>query len=58
MRHLIWYLRTAFCSHKWEYEEIASEVVDYHNTDIVHKRDWIVSATCTNCGWHRKYKKF
>lgn len=50
MRHLIWYLRSAFCKHEWEREEKFA--------NGAYKDDYRVSTTCNKCGWHRSYWKF
>lgn len=52
MRHLVWYLRSVFCKHEWDYEEKFVKVINSG------KQDYKVSATCKKCGWHRKYWKF
>lgn len=46
----MWYIRSAFCSHEWEYEEKQVE------TDT--KNGQKVFARCKECGWHRKYWKY
>src|SRR5271166_6094669 len=55
MRWLVWYIRSWFCSHKWEYAECNYE---YSNGGLVCKTGPKVSATCESCGWHRSYWKF
>ena len=55
MKHLIWYIRSMFCKHEWDYEEKF-----YKSSSLLgkHKTGYVVSATCKNCGWHRSYNKF
>lgn len=55
MRHLVWYIRSMFCRHDWDYEERF-----YTAENLLEQRSsgYIVSATCKTCGWHRSYKKF
>lgn len=53
MRHLIWYLRSAFCKHEWEYDQ--TNWVPFGNGKV---ENVLMSATCKKCGWHRKYNKF
>jgi len=54
MRWLIYYLRSAFCEHTWERaEEFCTENEGDSKVSGIK-----VSATCTKCGWHRKYWKF
>ena len=56
MMHLIWYLRSAFCRHDWDYQE--SHMREYGNYSSLTREGIKVSATCKKCGWHRKYWKF
>jgi len=53
MRFLVWYLKSVFCEHDWEREEIEVTTI----TPISIKTKTQVSATCKKCGWHRKYYK-
>jgi len=55
MRYLIWYFKSCFCKHKWIYEErnwAGSNLLGQQSSGIT------ISATCSQCGWHRKYEKF
>ncbi len=55
MRTLVWWIRSCFCAHVWEREEIDAETLDdFGDSDRTGTR---VSATCTACGWHRSYWK-
>lgn len=57
MTWIIWTIRNWFCKHEFEREE---REVKYHDGDpenIVAIKI-MVSATCTKCGWHRRYRKF
>lgn len=56
MRTLFWWLRSCFCKHDWEYEEIRCSV---YRVDQISESDVLrVSMTCKKCGWHRNYNKF
>ena len=54
-RSIVFHLRSAFCNHKWIREERRFVDLD-EGSGIPYKT--MVSATCSNCGWHRRYKKF
>ncbi len=54
MRFLIWYIRSCFCEHKWDYDE--HQV--YLEGTFRDKQGIKVSRTCKICGWHRSYWKF
>jgi RNase P subunit RPR2 len=56
MKWLIWSIRTWFCKHKWERDEQWTHTVSTYGS--IEERYIMVSATCEECGWHRKYKKF
>ena len=56
MRTIIQYFRSAFCAHEWEREETESYL--YGPDREVLKHGTKVCATCTKCGWHRKYWKW
>jgi RNase P subunit RPR2 len=59
MRWLIWWLRSWFCKHKWELEEVKyMEYGEYLGETFVNKEGTKVSATCKECGWHRSYWKW
>lgn len=56
MKWLIWTIRSWSCDHEWLYEEgvFKTLYVDYNQTTSKTR----ISATCSKCGWHRKYDKF
>lgn len=60
MRWLVWWLRSCFCSHEWEYEERVYDKFDEYKGSFLYtdKNKIRVSATCKKCGWHRSYWKF
>lgn len=47
---LVWYLRSMFCKHDFEYKERQCQIEDKSGTRI--------SATCVKCDWHRSYWKY
>jgi len=54
MRWLIEYIRSLFCKHDFEYENIeASSSSDFHFREGVK-----VSRTCRKCGYHKSYWKY
>jgi hypothetical protein len=54
MRTLIFWIRSWFCNHKFNYSEsnFTSE------NDFGRQVSIKISATCQNCGWHRSYWKY
>lgn len=54
MRWLIWYIRSLFCSHEFEREQMMAKTT----TEIRTIQGFRVSATCKKCGWHRSYWKY
>lgn len=56
MTYIFWAIRSAFCKHDFEYDETHSSNTDAHGRKI--REGMRVSATCSKCGWHRKYWKF
>lgn len=57
MRWIINYLRSCFCKHDWEKEEIIID--NYKDEWGGSKTNWPkVSATCKKCGYHKSYWKF
>ena len=59
MRWLIWYGRSLWCRHTWEYEESDYDWRRTYASGLTrHFTGTRVSATCTQCGWHRSYEKW
>ena len=56
MRWLLMWFRSLACKHKWKYEtyEYGMSTMWASKYEYNHR----VSATCEDCGWHRKYWKF
>lgn len=55
MRRLIWYLRTCFCKHEFEYAECrCRQLAD----GTVEDEEIVVSLICTKCGYHETFSKF
>lgn len=58
MRWLMWYIRSIFCNHNWNYDERDYVKVEkYDDGEKFTQRGLKVSATCNTCGWHRNYWK-
>jgi len=65
MRFIIWWIRSLFCDHDWELEEMRLKIIDWSFNLISGRNEKNVigdrikvSATCKKCGWHRSYNKF
>lgn len=56
MRTIINYLRSLWCTHEFEYDEIHYQTFGYN--DEIIKQGMKVSRTCKKCGWHKSYWKF
>lgn len=50
MRWLVFYFRSLFCDHVWDYSQMDM-------TSFLRDGP-MVSATCDKCGWHRSYWKY
>lgn len=56
MRWIIWWIRSWFCIHTFELEEMKFKLFDINGQYIADEIR--ISATCTKCGWHRSYNKY
>ncbi|RJQ29095.1 hypothetical protein C4565_02420 [Candidatus Parcubacteria bacterium] len=61
MRWIIWYLKSCFCDHSWEYSEVVAKqqyMIQPVDTDGEKDEKIRSSVRCTKCGWHRSYWKY
>ena len=56
MNWLIWYIRSWFCKHNFDYCE--RDYIVQNDFGQTIKNGPKVSATCTKCGYHKSYWKF
>lgn len=59
MRWLIWYIRSCFCKHAFNYDEREYKSNRYSPLGALIKCEGpMISATCDKCGYHKAYWKF
>lgn len=55
---LVWHVRRMWCRHKWTYAEASYVHRRSSSSGTEEYNNVVVSATCTQCGWHRSYNKW